>query len=75
MALAAGAGTGVQFAPVTRETLEIAIERTARAVARPAMAWRRLQAHAMATDVCWTRPARRYAALYRELAPPARACA
>ncbi len=30
-----GAGTGIQFAPVTREQLELAIERAHRAVARP----------------------------------------
>ena len=29
--------------------------------------WQRLQSRAMATDVGWTRPARKYAALYREL--------
>jgi starch synthase len=29
--------------------------------------WRRLQARAMATDVSWRHPAKRYANLYREL--------
>jgi starch synthase len=66
MALAAGAATGVQFAPVTRAMLEFAIGRTA-ALWRDRASWRRLQGRAMAADVGWARPARRYAALYREL--------
>ena len=64
MALAIGAGTGVHFAPVTREMLEAAILR-AIALSRDRAAWRRLQANAMATDVSWTRSAARYAELYR----------
>ena len=67
MALAAGAGTGLQFAPVTRGSLEFAIER-ALTLARDPSLWRRLQLRAMAADVGWTRPAKQYAALYRELA-------
>ncbi len=66
MALAANAGTGIQFAPVNRDQVEIALGRTAR-LWRDQTQWRRMQARAMATDVGWTRPARRYAALYREL--------
>ena len=66
MALAAKAGTGVVFSPVTAPALAAAIERTATIWADRAQ-WRRLQARAMTTDVSWTRPARRYAALYREL--------
>ena len=66
MALAAGAGTGVQFAPVTGEQLEFAVQRV-RMLARDRAQWRRVQHRAMTTDVGWTRPARRYAALYREL--------
>ena len=67
MALAADAGTGLQFAPVTRQNLEFALGR-AIALARDRALWRRLQARAMATDVGWTRPAKRYAALFRDLA-------
>jgi len=67
MALAAGAGTGLQFAPVTRQNLEFAIGR-AIALRRDPALWRRMQSRAMATDVGWTRPAQRYAALFRELA-------
>ena len=66
VALAAGVATGVQFAPVTREALEGALLRTA-ALWRDRPAWRRMQANAMRTDVSWTHPARRYAALYKEL--------
>ena len=67
MALAARAGTGIQFAPVTRGNLELAIGR-ALALARDPPLWRRLQLRAMAADVGWTRPAKQYAALYRGLA-------
>ena len=66
MALAARAGTGVQFAPVTRERLELALSRTM-ALKRDRPAWRALQSRAMSTDVGWARPAKRYAALYSEL--------
>ena len=67
MALASSAGTGFVFSPVSRETLEIVIDRAA-ALWRQQVIWRRVQVRAMFTDVSWTRPARRYAALYRELA-------
>ena len=67
MALTAGVGTGIQFAPVTRENLELAISRGI-ALWRDRALWRRMQLRAMATDVGWTRPAKRYAALFRELA-------
>ncbi len=67
MALAAGTGTGIQFAPVTRAHLEFAIGRAA-ALRGNRPLWRRLQSRAMATDVGWTRPAKQYAALFRELA-------
>jgi len=66
MALAARAGTGVQFAPVNRAQLELALARTAQLWRDPAQ-WRRMQSRAMATDVGWARPARRYAALYPDL--------
>jgi starch synthase len=66
MALAASAGNGVQFAPPSAEQLEIAILRVL-ALARDRARWRHLQARAMATDVGWARPAKRYAALYRKL--------
>ena len=65
-ALAAGTATGVQFAPVTRAMLEQAIGRTL-SLSRDRTAWRRLQSRAMATDVGWSQPAKRYATLFREL--------
>jgi starch synthase len=66
MALAAGAGTGVQFSPVSPEMLALAIDRTS-ALWRDRPVWRGMQRRAMAVDVGWHRPARHYAALYREL--------
>jgi starch synthase len=67
MALAAGAATGVQFAPVTSGALEHAIRRSF-ALYRTPERWRSLQAAGMATDVSWAAPARAYADLYRSLA-------
>jgi starch synthase len=66
MALAAGAGTGFHFAPVTQEMLQAAVLRAAR-VWRDQPTWKRLQANALATDVSWTRSAARYAQLYRDM--------
>ena len=66
MALAAGAGTGVQFAPVNTPMLENALRRTAE-LHRDRHAWRRLQVNGMGADVSWRQPAKRYARLYREL--------
>lgn len=68
MALAVGIGTGFHFSPVTSEMLAAAILR-ALSVWRQPDVWRRLQRNALQTDVGWHRPAARYAALYRELAP------
>jgi starch synthase len=66
-ALAAGVATGVQFAPVTAEMLAVALRRTV-ALYREPSAWRTIQENGMGADVSWRGPARRYAALYRELA-------
>lgn len=65
-ALAAGAATGVQFAPVTVQGLRSAILRTASLWARP-KTWWRMQSRGMATDVSWSSPAAEYAALYKGL--------
>jgi starch synthase len=67
MALDSRAGTGIVFSPVSREALELAIERTAM-LWQDRAAWRGVQRRAMATDVSWTRTAARYATLYRSLA-------
>lgn len=67
MALAAGVGTGIQFASATRDALEAALDRVA-TLWRDREAWARIQHNGMASDVSWAGPARRYAALYREVA-------
>jgi starch synthase len=66
MALASGAATGVQFAPVETAALEIALRRTADLYRRPAV-WRKLQRAGMAVDVSWSAPAQLYAELYAGL--------
>lgn len=68
MALAGGIGTGLQFAPVTRDALAAALQRAA-ALWREPTQWQKLQRNAMRTDVSWRRPAARYAELYREILP------
>jgi starch synthase len=67
MALRAGAATGVQFTPVSADMLAAAIRRTAALHAQPEV-WAALRRNGMATDVSWRDPARRYAALFREVA-------
>ena len=57
MALAAGAGTGIQFAPVTREQSRVRDRPRRCAAARPPRRGGGMQSRAMATDVGWTRPA------------------
>jgi starch synthase len=65
MAIAEGFGTGVQFIP-TVGMLEAAVLRTTD-LWKNQRVWRRAQRNAMAADVSWKRPARRYAQLYRDL--------
>jgi starch synthase len=65
-ALAAGAGTGVQFLPVSVDGLTYALRRTA-ALWADKDVWARLQRNAMKADVGWSAPAAAYAALYREV--------
>lgn len=67
-ALAAGAGNGVQFSPVTVDALMAAIRRTLGLYADRAL-WARLQANALAADVSWRRSAGQYAQLFRGLVP------
>jgi starch synthase len=64
MAVAAGTGTGLNFAPVSQEMLAASIER-AIVLYRDGAAWARIQANAMASDVSWTRSARQYATLFQ----------
>ncbi len=69
MALTAGAATGLQFSPVTSDNLAGALAKAAR-LFRDRPTWRTMQKNGMTTEVSWRRPARRYAALYRELYKP-----
>jgi len=67
MALAAGVGTGFQFSVPSRDALEAALGRVA-ALWQDREGWAVVQRNGMATDVGWSHPARRYAALYRSVA-------
>jgi starch synthase len=62
-AIAAGAANGIQF---PEGGLRAALRRAGALWGQPAI-WRRMQANAMAADNSWKRPAKQYAALYREL--------
>jgi starch synthase len=64
-ARAAGVATGIVFAPPTAGGLRHALHRAA-ALWADHRDWVRMQRAAMAADVGWTTPARKYAALYRE---------
>jgi starch synthase len=64
-ARAAGVATGLVFTPATAGGLRHAIHRAA-ALWADHRDWVRMQRAAMAADVGWTTPARKYAALYRE---------
>lgn len=67
-AIAAGAGNGVQFAPVTAAALDLALRRTERLFA-DRRTWQGLQHNGIGCDVSWRRSAQRYAALFRGLSP------
>ncbi len=67
-ALAAGVATGLQFSPPVAEQITHALER-AGALYQDAATMRRLRVNGMRADVSWRSPAKRYAALYREIAP------
>ncbi len=66
MALASGAATGVMFSPVALPALETALRRTAE-IYRDPEDWAGMVMAGMSTDVSWRRPARKMAALYRDL--------
>ena len=65
-ALSAGVASGVQFAPVTQDALEHALQRAALLYADKT-AWDSLQQAGMTADISWTRSATRYADLYNSL--------
>ncbi len=58
--------TGLTFLPVTREALEVTLQRAADLWSDRA-AWRSLQSNGMRTDVSWAEPAGDYARLYADL--------
>ncbi|MEO6717576.1 MAG: glycogen synthase GlgA [Novosphingobium sp.] len=65
-AMAAGAGTGIQFAGVNYRALAIAISRTVALFHQPE-AWRAVQRNGMKADFSWTRSGKAYADLYAQL--------
>ena len=69
-ATAAGVATGFQFYPPSLESLTYALDR-ALDIARDPAVLRRLRLNGMRSDVSWRGPAKRYAALYRDLASSA----
>ena len=68
-ATAAGVATGVQFYPPSVDALTYALDRALEIGREPAVL-RRLRLNGMRSDVSWRGPAKRYAALYRDLAGP-----
>jgi starch synthase len=70
-ATVAGVATGVQFYPPSVDALAYALDRALEIGRDPAMT-RRLRLNGMRSDVSWRGPAKRYAALYRDLAGPAK---
>ncbi|MBB4197340.1 starch synthase [Rhodoblastus sphagnicola] len=71
MAVQAGCATGLQFAPVTSEALSGALRRGANLFQQKKI-WKKIQSNGMKTDVSWTHPAKHYAEIYRQVAPPQR---
>ncbi|CAN5810558.1 glycogen synthase GlgA [soil metagenome] len=63
-----GDGTGFSFEAATPAALEVAIQRAVAAYSQPAR-WRQIMLRAMAQDFSWDGAARKYMALYRDLAP------
>jgi len=64
MAIASGVATGLQFSPVNLTGFADAINRS-KMLWPDRDLWRRMQQNGMAVEVGWSRPARRYAELYR----------
>lgn len=65
-ALRDGVATGWQFAPVTGDALNLALQKVSALYAQPVI-WQRMVARAMAHPVGWDASARDYAALYDRL--------
>ncbi|MEJ2116869.1 MAG: glycosyltransferase, partial [Alphaproteobacteria bacterium] len=66
MAMAAGVATGFQFSPVNSDAFAWALSKAATLFHDQAV-WRTMQTNGMKSDLSWRIPAKRYAALYREL--------
>jgi starch synthase len=66
-ALAAGVATGLQFAPPAVAPFVYALRRAA-SLYQDSATMHRLRLNGMRADVSWRGPAKRYAALYREIA-------
>jgi starch synthase len=66
--LADGTATGFAFADPTPQALAATVDRAV-ALKRERELWRRMMRRAMSRDFSWAAAARRYLALYRELAP------
>lgn len=69
-AMAVGVATGIQFQPVTADSLRAAFNRLCDLYAVPDV-WQRMQRNAMKQPVGWEGSAAAYAQLYGELARPA----
>ena len=67
-ALSAGVATGLQFSPPVADQLGYALERAGE-LYRDAPTMRLMRLNGMRADVSWRGPAKRYAALYQEIAP------
>lgn len=67
MAVAGEVATGIQFWPVSSQSLAAAVRR-AGTLFHDKPVWQRLQKNGMNVDVSWRNPARQYAGLYRKLA-------
>jgi len=65
-AVEAGVATGLQFSPVTSETLGEAIQRAVTLYGR-AKVWRKMQRRGMKSNVSWDASAKKYAQLYASL--------
>jgi starch synthase len=65
-----GTATGFAFESVNSADMLHCIERALALYSEP-FAWRKVQRQAMAQDFGWSESARRYLALYRDLAPDA----
>ena len=69
-AIRIGSATGFSFREQSAPAMLACIDRALAAYAQPVL-WRRMQQQAMSQDFGWGASARRYLALYRELAPTA----